>query len=148
MRPARWGAQGQSISVSSRCRPASVVRGTKFAAGQEVRAIELRTDQIGLPLMPTIHSAEEAEELVKVLDANYGHSIEPMIRGILSLVAKSHWPSRRFGERHRRYPVRSTVLPCRTSCVESSTLDFAWLRLDLFLKFVLQNDEAKSRISA
>lgn len=118
-----------------------LVRGTKFA-GQEVRAIELRTDQTGHALMQTIHSAEEAEELVKVLDANYGHAIEPMIRGILSLVAKEPLAIQTIWERRTediRSQIDKAVPPHIMRRVKHFGLCLA--AIDLFLKFVLQNVE-------
>lgn len=118
-----------------------LVRGTKFA-GQEVRAIELRTDQTGHALMPTIHSAEEAEELVKVLEANYGHAIEPMIRGILSLVATEPLAIQSIWERRTediRNQIDKAVPPHIMRRVKHFGLCLA--AIDLFLKFILQNDE-------
>lgn len=63
-----------------------LVRDAKFA-GQEVRALEIKVDAAG-PLWKTIHNAQEAEDFSRILDENYGHAIEPMIRGILSMVAR------------------------------------------------------------
>lgn len=118
-----------------------LVRGTKFT-GQEVRAIELRTDQTGHELMPTIHSAEEAESLVKVLEANYGHAIEPMIRGILSLVAREQLAIQTIWERRTdgiRSQIDKAVPPHIMRRVKHFGLCLA--AIDLFLKFVLQNDD-------
>lgn len=118
-----------------------LVRGTKFA-GQEVRAIELRTDQTGHALMQTIHSAEEAEELVKVLEANYGHAIEPMIRGILSLVSKEPLAIQTIWERRTdgiRSHIDRAVPPHIMRRVKHFGLCLA--AIDLFLKFVLQYEE-------
>lgn len=58
-----------------------LVRGSKFA-GQEARALELRVDVAG-PFWRTIENVQQAEEFSRVLDENYGHAIEPMIRGML-----------------------------------------------------------------
>ena len=38
------------------------------------------------PLWPTISCAQSAEAFSRVLDENFGHAAEPMIRGILKMV--------------------------------------------------------------
>jgi hypothetical protein len=60
--------------------------GSKFV-GQEVRALDVRAD-VDRVLWRTIDNVQQAEAFGAFLDENYGHALEPMIRGILSLTSK------------------------------------------------------------
>lgn len=117
-----------------------LVRGQKFA-GQEVRAIELRADQYG-PLMPTIRCAEDAEALSRALNNNYGHAVEPMIRGILSLVEGDRLAIQTIWEKRTediRSQIDKTVPPHVMRRVKHFGLCLT--AIGLFQKFVLEYDD-------
>ena len=117
-----------------------LVRGTKFA-GQEVRALELRVDVAG-PLWPSISGAQSAEAFSRVLDENYGHAVEPMIRGILKMVTADKKAVHHLFERHTegiRGRIKDTLPQHITRRIKHFGVCLA--ALEIFLRHVMKWSE-------
>lgn len=115
--------------------------GSKFV-GQEVRALDVRAD-VDDVLWRTIDNVQQAEAFGAFLDENYGHALEPMIRGILSLTSKDRKTIQKLWKDHTdriRASVPDSDIPQHV-LRRLKHFGLCTTAMAIFLQYVMEYDE-------